>query len=402
MTAGPTLADRGRTIVAVATRSEVALLAAAIAFYALLSIIPLAVVVVALAATVGGEALIDQGLASIDHLVTTSTADFIRSGLEADIGRSGATISGFLVAGWGSLKVFRALDRAFDAIYDARSRATLLATIRNGLAVLVGILGIAAAIAIAFGGLYLLELSLPGALIPLAVTPGLVVVLVPLYMVFPPTRPSVTTALPGAVVGASGITLSTLGLQLYITLVAPFAIYGVLAGSFVIMTWLYLLSGSLLLGAVVNATGGGRHRQVHFPAPPQPGPDGPMVEDDAEPAEELSAEEIAAMRSRLEALEGEVEDRTVHRDEIEGELRRYVRKRQRRGHARGWGPYLVLLYGVVMTLGGFYYLEGWVAVAAMIVIWLSTLGLYVFMVVLGTSVGVLATLKGLIDRLRGS
>jgi len=56
----------------------------------------------------------------------------------------------------------------------------------------------------------------------------------------------------------------------------------------------------------------------------------------------------------------------------------------RRGHARGWGPYLVLLYGTAMTLGAFYYLQSdWVAILAMLIIFLSTLGLYVIFVVVG-------------------
>jgi hypothetical protein len=72
----------------------------------------------------------------------------------------------------------------------------------------------------------------------------------------------------------------------------------------------------------------------------------------------------------------------------------------RRGHARGWGPYLVLLYGTVMTLGAFYYLAGWVAVAAMLVVWLSTLGLYVVMLVTGALLEVTTTAAGLAQRLR--
>jgi len=48
----------------------------------------------------------------------------------------------------------------------------------------------------------------------------------------------------------------------------------------------------------------------------------------------------------------------------------------RRGHARGWGPYLVLLYGTVLILGAFSFLDGLYAIAAMLILGLSTLGLY--------------------------
>ena len=94
-------------------------------------------------------------------------------------------------------------------------------------------------------------------------------------------------------------------------------------------------------------------------------------------------EEVASLRSDLESLRNDLESRTVPRDEVEAALRRYVRRRLRRGHARGWGPYLVLLYGTVMTLGAFYFLSGGWAILAMVLIWLSTLGLYVLMLLVG-------------------
>ncbi|WP_436927756.1 ribonuclease BN [Halosimplex amylolyticum] len=99
---------------------------------------------------------------------------------------------------------------------------------------------------------------------------------------------------------------------------------------------------------------------------------------------ETAGDEVAELREELDALRTRIDEKTVHRDDIRAELRRYVRKRQRRGHATGWGPYVVLLYGTAMTVAAFYYLGNWAAVAAMLVVWLSTLGLYVFMVVVGS------------------
>ena len=95
------------------------------------------------------------------------------------------------------------------------------------------------------------------------------------------------------------------------------------------------------------------------------------------------AEEVARLREAVESIE----DRTVPRSAVEADLRRYVRDRLRRGHVRGWGPYLVLLYGTVMTVGAFYLLSGGWAVLAMVVVWLSTLGLYVLMVLAGALFG---------------
>ena len=99
----------------------------------------------------------------------------------------------------------------------------------------------------------------------------------------------------------------------------------------------------------------------------------------------VTEEDLAEMRERIEEFETEIEERTVHREELEQELRGYVRQRTRRGRARGWGPYLVLLYGTAMTLGAFFFLGGLLAILAMLVIWLSTLGLYLLMVIIGVT-----------------
>jgi membrane protein len=125
--------------------------------------------------------------------------------------------------------------------------------------------------------------------------------------------------------------------------------------------------------------------------------------DDASPedvdpmdVETVDPEEVERLRRRVESFEADIEERTVHRDDLESDLQRYVRRKVRRSHARGWGPYLVLLYGTLMTLGAFYFLSGGWAILAMLVIWLSTLGLYVLMLI----VGWVGTLVGLPGRLR--
>mgnify|MGYP006287189813 CR=1 FL=1 len=110
--------------------------------------------------------------------------------------------------------------------------------------------------------------------------------------------------------------------------------------------------------------------------------------------------DVEALREEFEAFEADIEDRTVHRSAVESDLRQYIRRQLRRGHARGWGPYLVLLYGTVMTLGAFYYLKGGWAILAMIVIWLSTLGLYVLMVLTGVAIGLVSGPRRLLDAVR--
>jgi hypothetical protein len=139
--------------------------------------------------------------------------------------------------------------------------------------------------------------------------------------------------------------------------------------------------------------------------PPGDGGDGDDDDDDEVDPDHVRAlaAELQATREELDDLEDRVDTKTVHRDDIAAELKRYVRARQRRGHATGWGPYIVLLYGTLMTLGAFYYLGGVWALASMLVVWLSTLGLYVVMLFVGMFVGAgrkLGSLRDLVGGLR--
>ncbi|GAA0470161.1 ribonuclease BN [Halococcus dombrowskii] len=111
-------------------------------------------------------------------------------------------------------------------------------------------------------------------------------------------------------------------------------------------------------------------------------------------------DDVEALREDVVAFADEVEGRIIKRDTLESDLKQYVRKRQRRGHARGWGPYLVLLYGTAMTIGAFAYLSGGWAILAMLVVWLSTLGLYVLMVLVGLTGAALGAPGRLTDRIR--
>lgn len=109
--------------------------------------------------------------------------------------------------------------------------------------------------------------------------------------------------------------------------------------------------------------------------------------------------DVETLREDIVAFAEEVDDRTVDRDALEDDLEAYVRKRQRRGHARGWGPYLVLLYGTAMTIGAFFFLNGGWAILAMLVVWLSTLGLYALMALVGFAGSAVGAPGRLMDRI---
>lgn len=126
-------------------------------------------------------------------------------------------------------------------------------------------------------------------------------------------------------------------------------------------------------------------------------------DEDARPEGRPGAPDLSDLSEQVADLREEVEDidgRTVEKPKLEAELKRYVRARMRRGRARGWGPYLVLLYGTVMTVAAFRFLDGWFAIGAMLILFLSTLGLYTLFVLVGVGLNLLSIPSRAVDAVR--
>lgn len=124
---------------------------------------------------------------------------------------------------------------------------------------------------------------------------------------------------------------------------------------------------------------------------------------ESEPERGEAAPDLAELAERLEELRGSVDqldDRTVEQPALEAELKQYVRQQTTRRRARGWGPYLVLLYGTVMVVAAFRFLQGWFAIGAMVIAFLSTLGLYTLFVLVGLGLNVLGLPRRAVDAVR--
>jgi uncharacterized BrkB/YihY/UPF0761 family membrane protein len=255
------------------------------------------------------------------------------------------------------------------------------------------------------------RLPVVGLVAPLALLAVLVAALFPVYYVFPDVPVSPREALPGTALAAVGWTVLGAGFGAYAAVASQgsLALYGALGGVVLLATWLYLAASLLLVGAVVNAVlagrltpSGGDDRQVQQSGDRET--ETRMADDGREPEGAPDIEDLADrlddVRADLDEFETDVRDRTVDRPSLEADLKRYVRRRMRRGHARGWGPYLVLLYGTAMTIAAFVLLSDVLAVVAMVVIFLSTLGLYVLFVLVGVSLNLVGSPRRLYDAVR--
>ncbi|KYH26012.1 hypothetical protein HAPAU_11020 [Halalkalicoccus paucihalophilus] len=420
----------GRDVVEEVQENEATFLAASIAYYAFVSLIPLLLFTFVAVSAVGGQALANQILDRTSEFLAPAGQEAIEGAITGEAGRGGATIASSVVLLWSALKLFRGLDTAFSIVYDSGLDKSIVAQIANALIVFLSIL-LAVVGMLVLGTVYAILPAIPfiGYVTPLFALIALSVVFLPMYYFMPDLDGmTVRDAIPGAVLAGAGWAALHSVFGLYASNAGQYEAYGVIGGILLLLTWLYIGGVLIILGAVLNSvlmnrdndTDGageettetttaadGKGTRAVTDSPREPGPDIGAETDEATestrtahdeagtgkrgPAPDVVGlqDEVRSLRTDLDTFRADIEDRTVGKEDVESDLKKYVRKRIRRGHATGWGPYLVLLYGTVMTLGAFFFLTGGWAIAAMLVLWLSTLGLYVVMVTVGTGLGVL-------------
>ena len=411
--------DTVRRVVDLTLDRQVTFLAAAIAYYAFVSLVPALLLLVVVASAVFGETIAAGLVAAAGDFLTPAGEEAVAAAVSPASGRTGAGILGVVVLLWSTLKVFRGLDTAFAALYGGESPPGFRDQVTDAVAVVLGV-GAGIGVMVGLGAFLAATDAIPAveAASILALPVVLTVVFLPLYYLLPEPAIGIREALPGATFAAAGWTLLQAGFQVYAATAGQYQMYGVIGGILLLVTWLYLAAVVVVVGGVVNVAvadravagvAGERDRALDARAPDRQlqhdrgrptgmngESDGAGDAGDAERprgAPDVAAleEELGELRAEFDEFETDVEERTVDKPKLESELKRYVRARVRRGHARGWGPYLVLLYGTVLTLGAFVFLRGIYAIAAILVLGLSTLGLYTLFVLVGVGLNLLET-----------
>jgi membrane protein len=234
---------------------NVTLLAAGFAYYAFVSVVPLAILLLAVGSLVGHESFARLVLARVEGLLSRSGQRALSEALTGGTGRAGASVVGLVTLSWSGLNVFRGLATAFDEVYEHVRDATLREKLRDAVLVLTT-MSLAVAVLVLLGTVFAVPavatLPLPDLLGTVALLVGLSVVLLPLYYVLPPVDVSAREALPGAVAAAAGwLALRTL-FELYAANAAAYQAYGLLGGVLLFVTWLYAAGIIILVGAVLN------------------------------------------------------------------------------------------------------------------------------------------------------
>lgn len=245
-----------RDVVTVFQKEKVTFLAASVAFYAFLSIVPLLVLTLAVGSLFGEEALADRILSLVGEQLSEEGQALVSEAVTDTSGRGAASLVSIVALTWSALKVFRSIDLAFDQVYKSQPETSLPQQIINGLTVL-GTVALAVVVMVVLGTV----LRRPGFVeIPFVdifgwamLLIGLVVVFLPLYYVMPPDEMTVRAALPGTLVVSGGWLVLQAGFQVYTAHAGQYQAYGLLGAVLLFVLWLYFASILVLFGAVVNA-----------------------------------------------------------------------------------------------------------------------------------------------------
>ncbi|WP_164471146.1 YihY/virulence factor BrkB family protein [Halorubrum sp. CSM-61] len=232
---------------------NVPFMAGSIAYSAFVSLLPLVLLLTIAASVLGGEVLVNQVQRVTESYLTPSGQSLLVDSINQAGSQTGLSILGSLVLLWGILRVFRALDTAFSAIYDTQWKNDLPNQLKDGIVVLVS-LGIALVVVVGAGLLLHLvpNLPLPGLVRGALLIVGLTVVFLPIYYVFPDVDLSLKMILPGTMVAAVGWAVLNAGFGIYVAYSSTQALYGVVGGVILLITFLYFGALVILIGAVTN------------------------------------------------------------------------------------------------------------------------------------------------------
>lgn len=236
------------TIAQVAEEHDVSYPAAAIAYYAFVSQVPILVLVLAFL----GDSLARQTRTTLPTYLTPDAQQLVSEALSNASGGAWAMVLAVSVFAWSGANIVLGFQTVIERV-ERGSEKSLLTQLRDAGSIL-GSFGLVIA--------SIISINLVFALVPtgpvLAYTKPFVqfgmltVAFFPLYYAPSQTVTSPTGALPGAVTAAAGWTVLLTAIQIYAANAARYALFGVLSGIIIILTSLYLAGVILMIGVVVN------------------------------------------------------------------------------------------------------------------------------------------------------
>jgi membrane protein len=238
------------------------LLANGLAFAALFTIFPVALVTLGVAGWLVDDPAVQAQLADAIAALVPPLADFIDQALSA-MSEAAALSSVLGVVGliWTVSQLYVTLDLAFSRIFSDRPERDLLRRTARGFVWVAGLVGTVVALIVGASLAALAETLLPASATavtavgrilssPLVIVAFGVLIVVLIYRVVPPHSPTWRAIwLPGVVAGTAIVALSQLFAFLAPRIVGAASLAGPLATAFIALAWLSFTFQVLLLGA---------------------------------------------------------------------------------------------------------------------------------------------------------
>lgn len=223
--------------------------AAALAYYAFVSQIPLLILGVA----VISDQLVGQIRTTTPDFLTPDAQQLLADALVTASGRTGAALLAVGVLAWSGANIVIGFQTVVNRV-EHTPREPLRTQLRDASSI-IGSFGLVV-VAIILTNLVFALLSVGRILsytAPFVQFATLTIAFLPLY--YAPSRvvSSLTEALPGALTAAVGWTVLLTAITSYAANATQYAIYGVLSGIIIILTSFYIGAIILMIGAIVNA-----------------------------------------------------------------------------------------------------------------------------------------------------
>ncbi len=237
-------------------------LAAMIAYYALLSFVPLVFIAVSIVGFFGHASASSAFVKKLGHIFPDSSLKTIASTIN-DI-RSHSTVLGilglvFLV--WTSLGLFGALESAFNIVYSRPNRAFVEGKLRAMTALSALLVLLFVGLGVGSLGYGELERLIPGLAgnpvaayaLPLVVSAAAVFgFLLFAYYLLPNVPQGLRDVLPGAVVATTVLEATFQALPVYLHLSRNSTAQRAFGGPVILLVWLYVMANVTVFGAEVN------------------------------------------------------------------------------------------------------------------------------------------------------
>lgn len=237
-----------------AAESDLEFVAAGLAYYSLMAVTPALVFAFLIVLSLGGEALAGSVLERTANVLSASGQRFITDSMRKVSARNGVGVAAPVLALWGAVRLYRGLDQGVEKIYGVDR--TGIDSLQEGVRILAfgslgtfGLAGVAAASLYAAGGVMRL----------IAVPLTFLVALVVSYPILDGMAPELdrTGSLPGTLFTAVTWTVGA-GVVGLVAGGQSRALYGVLGGLLLLLTWFFVANFLLLLGFAINAVVGRR------------------------------------------------------------------------------------------------------------------------------------------------